>query len=377
MAVNNKENKKFKVLFVSAVANFKGGAETCLKQFMANPSVEPILIVPELGELSDYAILHSIDFEVVSFGNVNKIRRPLKVTQICSALIDAIKAGIAIKKLAKQLKADVIHSNGLKTHGILSLARFYGNIPVICHIHDIPYTAKEKLFWKFLALVNAKLILVSKHCWANNFLPKNASVVPNGIKVGKELLEKKELTNELSIGFIGRLHPHKGLHLAIDWLIKAFNDGYKFKLYIRGEAAASEASYLSDIKKKINENNMQDICAFEGRKESYHEVYEGLDLTLMPSIVAEPFGLVAIESFDQGTPCFAYPSGALPSIIKHNETGYLCSNEDEFIDSLKVLLSSADKYNEIRFNAHQSLKTEFSIDTVYQKLDKQYLELLK
>jgi len=362
-----------KIIFVSAVADFKGGAEKCLQQFMSNPSISPRLVVPSEGELSSYARAHSIPVDVVDFGRVNEVKRPFKLSAIVYAGIDAFKVSRRINKLAKHYGIACIHSNGLKTHGILSLPSTFNRIPVLCHIHDIPYTLKEKLFWRFLSLSCKRLVLVSRHCWGSKKIPKNVSLMPNGINVQSQALSDKKLTSTLlSIGFVGRIHPYKGLHLAVKWLAAARQKGFQFQFHIRGEAAASEQGYEQMVRKLIDDNGLKDSCFFEGRINAYSKVYAGLDITLMPSVVAEPFGLVAIESFDQGVPCIAYPSGALPSIIEHGQSGYLCENEEGFIASLTELVSSEEKYNGIRKSAHERLKSFYSLDSLYLALNKEY-----
>jgi hypothetical protein len=40
------------VLFVSAVADRKGGAETVLLDLLRNPAIQPVLAVPEQGQLA-------------------------------------------------------------------------------------------------------------------------------------------------------------------------------------------------------------------------------------------------------------------------------------------------------------------------------------
>jgi len=372
---SSKINKKIKVVFVSAVADFKGGAEKCLQQFMLNPKVSPLLIVPEEGELSEYAKQQDIPVKIVAYGRVNDVHRPFKLAALFYAGIDALKASWKIKRFAKNIDADCIHSNGLKTHGILSLGYFFSRIPVICHIHDIPYTSKERLFWKYLSWTTKRLLLVSKYCWINDSLPKNVKVIPNGIVISQKSLLQKSFENEIKIGFVGRIHPHKGLHLAIEWLIAAKAAGIKFQFFIRGEAALAEHEYLNQIKQTIFDAGLNDYCHFQGRILDYDKVYANIDISLMPSIIAEPFGLVAIESFDNGVPCFAYPSGALPTIIEHGKSGYLCKHPADFVESLFSLLTSVNHYNQIRTQAHEQLNNKFSLVSLYKKLDKEYASI--
>ncbi len=365
---------KTKVMFVSAVADFKGGAETCLKQFMSNPNITPVLVVPEEGELSRYAEQKSIATEIVSLGCVSEVRRPFKLSSLFDAGVDAIKVGRKINKLAVKLGVDCLHSNGLKTHGILAISRLFSRVPLICHIHDIPYTGKEKLFWRFLGLMCNRLLLVSEHCWPG-VLPPNAETIPNAIDVKDDTLNEKIIPSVLSIGFVGRIHPYKGLDQAILWLARAKEAGLEFRFYIRGEAAPSEKEYEKSVRALIAAHNLTEFCFFEGRVQGYDQVYQGLDMILMPSVVDEPFGLVAIESFDQAIPCFAYPSGALPSIIEHEVSGYLCKSPDDFLKSLEHLLKDQESYNFIRLNAHERLKKFYAINTLHQKLGIEYVRV--
>jgi glycosyltransferase involved in cell wall biosynthesis len=45
----------------------------------------------------------------------------------------------------------------------------------------------------------------------------------------------------------------------------------------------------------------------------------------------EPFGLVMIEALARGTPVLAFPRGAAPEIIRHGETGFLCTDEADIV----------------------------------------------
>lgn len=373
ISVNQKNSKAKRVMFVSAVADFKGGAETCLKQFMNNPAIIPVLVVPEKGELSAYANENSIEVKFVNLGRVNNVRRPFKLSALFSAGIDAIRVCRKINQMAIELNIDCIHSNGLKTHGILALRNNRGKAPLICHIHDIPYTSKEKLFWRFLAWRSNRLILVSEYCWPGE-LPINAHVISNAIDVKYESLFPKKIPIIINVGFIGRIHPYKGLDRAVEWLAKSRQAGIEFRFYIRGEAAPAEKGYEILVRELIAKHVLDDYCFFEGRVSGYDNVYKDLDLVLMPSVVDEPFGLVAIESFDQGIPCFAYPSGALPSIVEHDISGYLCKSPTDFLESLERLIESDASYNAIRFNAHRRLKEAYSIELLYEQLNFEYLE---
>lgn len=57
-------------------------------------------------------------------------------------------------------------------------------------------------------------------------------------------------------------------------------------------------------------------------------LYNSADLTAMPSIVQESFGLVAAESLLVGTPVVGSALGGIPEIVTDHETGYLVPSAD-------------------------------------------------
>ena len=48
----------------------------------------------------------------------------------------------------------------------------------------------------------------------------------------------------------------------------------------------------------------------------------------MPSVVAEAFGLTALEGMAAGRPVVAFASGGLPELVRHRETGFLVPKGD-------------------------------------------------
>ncbi len=363
------------VMFVSPVAYFKGGAETCLRQFLLNPAIVPRLVVPEEGELSEFAVANGIPVDVVDFGSVLKIRRPLRLASLMAAIKDAIRVGARLKKLAVQHKIDCIHSNGLKTHGMLAIAPSLSNVQVICHIHDIPYSWKESLFWRFLAARSSQLVLVSEHCWPGESLPDNVRVIPNAVAVNGDEPVARPFHAPLSIGYVGRILPYKGVDIAVKWLAAAARDGYQFQFSIRGDADADNKEYESSVRNLIQELGLEDRCTFEGRINDFSQLYSGLDLVLMPSVKAEPFGLVALECFDQGVVCMAYPSGALPSIIDDGVTGYLCRDENEFLSALTDVCDTPDQFTNVRQSAYRVLQEKYAVGVLYERLNALYGEM--
>jgi glycosyltransferase involved in cell wall biosynthesis len=58
------------------------------------------------------------------------------------------------------------------------------------------------------------------------------------------------------------------------------------------------------------------------------ELYRQADIAVVPSVWAEPFGMVAVEAMATGLPVCASHSGALPSLISHGKTGFVTKPGD-------------------------------------------------
>ena len=56
--------------------------------------------------------------------------------------------------------------------------------------------------------------------------------------------------------------------------------------------------------------------------------------TLFPIRWNEPFGLVMLESLACGTPVIAFREGAVPEVIEHGRTGFLCEDESDMAECI-------------------------------------------
>jgi len=121
----------------------------------------------------------------------------------------------------------------------------------------------------------------------------------------------------LRFGYIGTLSENKG----VGWLIEQFQAlSIDATLEIAGRG---KLDYEAKIKAmadpgKVRFVGYQDPGAF----------MRNIDVLVVPSIWAEPFGLVAIEACADHLPVIATNMGGLPEIIQDGVNGLLCSPHD-------------------------------------------------
>ena len=64
------------------------------------------------------------------------------------------------------------------------------------------------------------------------------------------------------------------------------------------------------------------------------ELYRRAKALILPYF-QEAFGLITCEALACGTPVIGTNEGALPEIIKHGETGFLCKSKEDFINAVR------------------------------------------
>ncbi len=91
---------------------------------------------------------------------------------------------------------------------------------------------------------------------------------------------------------------------------------------------------------------------------------------LFPVQWDEPFGMVVAEALAAGTPVIALRRGAMPEIIRHGTTGYLCDDEDALVDAV-------GRVHEIdRAACRRDAEQRFDVERLIDDYERIYGELL-
>ncbi len=158
--------------------------------------------------------------------------------------------------------------------------------------------------------------------------------------------------------FLGRIHPDKGVHLAIE---VARLSG--MRLIIAG-IIQDEAYFREQIKPHLNGQNILYIGPVDvkGKNELFARARALLHLNTIP----ERFGLVLVEANAAGVPVIAMDLGSCREVIKDGESGFLVDNVAE---AVRVLgrISEID-----RRACRRRVQQHFSIDTMVDAYERVY-----
>lgn len=164
----------------------------------------------------------------------------------------------------------------------------------------------------------------------------------------------------LTIGFIGRIVPDKGLEILLEAVAKLPSQGWR--LLIAGKVLPPLD--LETLKARVTGLPV-DWLGFVPAEEFYPRI----DLLVVPSIYADPAPLVIHEAFANAVPVIGARIGGITDLLEQNVTGWLCTPGDAA--ALSAIL--AERIRGTRETLpREAAFTRFQSETTPQRVAKRY-----
>jgi glycosyltransferase involved in cell wall biosynthesis len=135
--------------------------------------------------------------------------------------------------------------------------------------------------------------------------------------------------------FLGRMCPEKGVDAAIRVARLA---GVPLRIVAKMSEAAEQLYFDRKVKPLLG-GDIEYVGELGGNDKL--ALVGSATCLLNPIAWPEPFGMVMVEALACGTPVVATPMGAVPEIVDHGVTGFICSGEK----SLAKAVVAADSIN--------------------------------
>ena len=158
--------------------------------------------------------------------------------------------------------------------------------------------------------------------------------------------------------FLGRIHPDKGVHLAIEVARLC-----GMRLIIAG-IVQDKAYFREQIEPHLDDQDVLYIGPVDvrGKNELFARAHALLHLNTIP----ERFGLVLVEANAAGVPVIAMDLGSCGEVIKDGQTGFL-------VDSVPEAVRAVGRVSEIDRSACRSrVRQRFSIETMVEGYERVY-----
>ncbi|WP_175474503.1 glycosyltransferase [Pedobacter rhizosphaerae] len=274
-----------------------------------------------------------------------------------------------IKKIISQFRPDVCYHTSFRT---IFMVGAFVRTKHIYHAHDYITPSKyNKLIFKFIQNKIIQFIAVSNtvarnliQCGVN---PEKIQTLYNGI-LPKDQTNITRNFEILKIGIVGQVSAHKGHELLFSALAELKKDNsIKFELKIFGVGDDFYKNKLQNISKNIG---IETYITWIGFKANLDEIYQDLNVIVVPTISSEPFGMVIIEAGIRNVLVLATNSGGPAEIIEDQHTGLLfqSGNVNDLKDKLRLIADNPTKNSYYTENNYQKIISDFNIKTQAFKL---------
>jgi glycosyltransferase involved in cell wall biosynthesis len=178
------------------------------------------------------------------------------------------------------------------------------------------------------------------------------------------------------IAYIGRIIEPKGVHLAIA-AVRTYNQTATTPLQLRiagKHYSGTKDTYWQERVAPEIDGETIIYDGFIGDVAAKQQFIANAEAVLVPSLFAEPFGMVAIESLACSTPVIGLASGALPEIIKDGETGYVVAKSDDETAMARGMAQAIQKRGDI---GRRACRADFEARFTSERMCADYQSIYK
>jgi glycosyltransferase involved in cell wall biosynthesis len=277
---------------------------------------------------------------------------------------------------------DVIHVTNALLIGVVREFKRSLQVPITCGLHgeDIflagmpqPYQQealdiireRARDVDRFLAISSYYSEMFSKWVGLDQ---SRIDVVWPGIALNdyRDLPTEPLAPRPLTIGFLARFVPEKGLHLLVDAFIRLHRSGEfpDLRLVAGGYVSRAYKTYIDGIRTKIKAQGLEDRIKLLGTLERTDKLnfFKQIDVFSVPALYREPKGISILEALASGVPVVQPDHGAYPEWINATQGGLLYRPNDivDLAEKLAMLLRDADLRKQVGQQGRQGVFEKFS-----------------
>jgi glycosyltransferase involved in cell wall biosynthesis len=235
---------------------------------------------------------------------------------------------LALRRLLRETRPDVVHSVSLKAGAYGSAAARIAGVPFVWHLHDhlsaeyLPGRAVRPM--RALAgwmpnglLVPSRSVLRTVGRRRPGLL---TDVTPFPVPLPETAIEPRE--DVAVIGMLGRITPWKGQDVFLDAFAQAFPEG-PVHARIIGNALFGETDFEADLHAQAERLGLAERVEFTGFRADVDAELRRLDVLVHASVIPDPLPGVVLEGMGMGLPVVAANAGGNPEHVVDGVNGLL------------------------------------------------------
>jgi glycosyltransferase involved in cell wall biosynthesis len=384
-----------RIIYLNPVGEL-GGAERSLVLLMTAigrgfPGIERILVAGTDGPLLDLArdakvVTHVLPLPpaLLRLGDSSLRGRDWALANLARQSPTAVAGTLGyvrrLRGLLRQLRPDVVHSNGMKAHVLSSLAALRGT-RVVWHLRD--YLGERPLMrWLLRAVPRPAVVVANSRSVADDarrLLPGvSVEVVLNAVNTdrftpadgdGAELDRLAGLppaaAGVVRVGLVATYARWKGQDVFLDALARLNMAGASVRGYIVGGpiyATAGSQFTRDELDQRAAASGLAGRVGLVPFQSDPLEVYRSLDIVVHASTRPEPFGLTIAEAMSCGKPVVVAAAGGASELFTpgHDGLGHAPGNSAGLAQAIARLAADRLMRGQLGTNARRTAVERFS-----------------
>lgn len=404
------DKRQKRILYVENGIGY-GGAIICLRHLVRNldrNKFEPMVITgltgPQYREIASEAHWKHIPdrhLDVVSMKRKLQAARWPNVlpglrwlaNQVLSRLDDVFNFLPALLQTlwtVQRFKPDLIHANNepLCNRSAILAGKLLG-VPVVAHVRgDQQGSMLMQSFFKMPDYFVTVSRWVSDSIGRLGVPAEKRTYIYDGIELhklnltadGQAFRRQHQLPEDAFIvGLVGLLIPWKGQVIFIEAARQLLHEMPNAVFAIVGGTPEECRAYEADLRKLVEQPELNGRVVFTGHVSDMAAVYNGLDVVLSASTSPEPLGTMIIEAMTMARPLIAPNHGGAVEMIENGKTGLLFKAGDapDLAEKILTLYRDPALRKAVGQSARAHALKTFSVEEHVRHIEGVYKQLLK
>jgi glycosyltransferase involved in cell wall biosynthesis len=240
--------------------------------------------------------------------------------------------------------------------------------------YPLPFSFFERRAFKQVAAAYMCSLTVREVLEVKGF-KKPMRTVPFGVDLEMFRFQEREIKETLTIGFVGRLLPAKGLIVLADALAKIKDE--KWRLLVVGDGEEREP-----MKRRLAEHGLLERACFTGAVpyEETPNYFRQIDVLVVPTIttkkIREQFGRVIVEAMACRVPVIGSTCGAIPEVIGDAGLVFEENNSEDLSAALRRILRDEKMRDDFSKAGRKRVEQNYTWDVVAEKIFGLYCDVL-
>jgi len=182
-------------------------------------------------------------------------------------------------------------------------------------LRTLPVTASDRI----IAISEA----VGRHLRPSWLARRRVTVVHNGIAPRDRRPVALPGRGDPKVAFVGRLNQWKGYEIFVEAAAHVGTRNAGVGFVVAGSPPVGEEWREEDLRVRAERSGLGDRIAVLGYRTDAPELFDSVQIAVVPSLWPEPFGLVVLEAMRSGCAIVATNRGGVPEMIENEVSGLL------------------------------------------------------